>query len=533
MASQTPSSGAPWPRKPTQDASASGAKDPVDDLLLLVENFALSPSFTELKSMRRDLRHERETSRRTEIAYDRNLIELTSCQAQLKQQKELLEKAIADNKAVQAQLQAQQQECAAQAASIKEQLGHIDDFVAEVQTKNQRIAALEVIRQDRDAIQVELASRGVQLASTTEALQTVQEQLDQLQAFRVMMPQLDNGKVEAICHLLDSHFHHAYRFMEDHLDRDLEESLLKNHLAWDDIRSNASMQHITPLCASNSRAARRMRVAAGLAAYAKALDRYVFKPVYMTSCTDEIDHILNTLWNEDPSHEFFVRSVLLKILPQTQDEKKQARVREVVENVHRTLDLWVSPAHREHFKAGLEVLCEHMCQAWMQIQHLRDRVRPSFSFSYHGGWRPLPVSPMMATETPETTATATASASASSPALASASNNGNDDMNNDDNEMNNSNSNSNKSERSAKGLPRRQDIGKVVWPSFLYHHPEDEHDDEELLLSGYFLTDAQTAESENEEESPRRQARRTTRNLDKAAGKRRRDSGIFLSTGGV
>ncbi|KAG6057629.1 hypothetical protein E4U17_001135 [Claviceps sp. LM77 group G4] len=527
MASQTPSSGTPWPRKPTQEASASGAKDPVDDLLLLVENFALSPSFTELKSMRRDLRHERETSRRTEIAYDRNLVELTGCQVQLKQQKELLEKATAENKAVQAKLQAQQQECAAQAASIREQHGHIEDFVAEVQAKNQHIAALEVIRQDRDAIQVELASRGVQLASTTEALHTVQEQLEQLEAFRVTMPQLDNEKIEAICHLLDSHFHHAYRFMEDQLDRDLEESLLKNHLAWDDIRSNASIQHITPLCASNSRAARRMRVAAGLAAYAKALDKYVFKPVYMTSCTDEIDHILNTLWNEDPSHEFFVRSVLLKILPQTQDEKKQARVREVVENVHRTLDLWVSSAHREHFKAGLEVLCEHMCQAWMQIQHLRDRVRPSFSFSYHGGWRPLPVSPMMATED----TTATASASVSSPALASASNNDNDDMNNDDNEINNSNSN--KSERSAKGLPRRQDIGKVVWPSFLYHHPEDEHDDEELLLPGYFLTDAQTAEAENEEESPRRQARRTTRNLDKAAGKRRRDSGIFLSTGGV
>ncbi|KAG5975424.1 hypothetical protein E4U58_001004 [Claviceps cyperi] len=527
MASQTPSNGTLWPRKPTQEASASGAKDPVDDLLLLVENFALSPSFTELKSMRRDLRHERETSRRTEIAYDRNLVELTECKVQLNQQKESLEKAIADNKAVQAKLQVQQQECAAQAASIREQHGHIEDFVAEVQAKDQRIAALEIIRQDRDAIQVELASRGVQLASTTEALQTVQEQLDQLQAFRVMMPQLDNEKVEAICHLLDSHFHHAYRFMEDQLDRDLEESLLKNHLAWEDIRSNASIQHITPLCASNSRAARRMRVAAGLAAYAKALDKYVFKPVYMTSCTDEIDHILNTLWNEDPSHEFFVRSVLLKILPQIQDEKKQARVREVVENVHRTLDLWVSPAHREHFKADLEVLCEHMCQVWMQIQHLRDRVRPSFSFSYHGGWRPLPVSPMMATETLDTTVTA--SASASSPALASASNNGNDDMNNDDNEMNNSN----KSERSAKGLPRRQDIGKVVWPSFLYHHPEDEHDDEELLLRGYFLTDAQTAEAENEEESPRRQARRTTRNLDKAAGKRRRDSGIFLSTGGV
>ncbi|KAG5920535.1 hypothetical protein E4U42_006159 [Claviceps africana] len=483
-------------------ASANGTgRDPVDDLLLLVENFALSPSFLELKNMRHDLLHERESSRRTEIAYDRNLVELNTYQVQLKQQKEQLDKAITDRQAVQSKLQAQLEESAAQAASIKEQDDHVQRLIEEVESKDQRIATLEMIREERDAIKIELATREEQLASTTAALHTVQEQLDQLQAFRVNMPQMDDGKRETICQILDANFQDAYRFMEQYLDQDLEESLLNNHLAWEDMRNHASIQHITPLCASNSRAARRMRVAAGLAAYGKALDRYVFKPVYMTSSSDEIDHMLSALWKEDPAHEFFVRSVLLKVLPQAQNKKKQARVREAAEHVHKALDLFIGAPQREHFKAGLEVLCDNVCEAWMQIQLLQERVRTSFSFGYHGVWRPLPESPLSSLST-------TPSAS-----------------------QNNNNNNNNNTDRSEAGQqPRRQDVGKVVWPSFLYHHPQDEDEDEELLLPGYLLTDAQTADAENEEESPRRLARRSTRNKEQAGGKKRRDSGIFLSS---
>ncbi|KAG5977665.1 hypothetical protein E4U55_006630 [Claviceps digitariae] len=516
MAPLTPNNRLPHPPKLASPMMASAnnsnnsSKDPVDDLLLLVENFALSPSFMELKNMRHDLLHERESSRRTEIAYDRNLVELNTYQVQLKQQKEQLDKTIAEKQAVQSKLQAQLEESAAQAASIKEQDDHVQKLIAEVEAKDQRIATLEMIREERDAIKVELATREEQLASTTEALRTVQEQLDGLQAFRVNMPQLDDEKREAICQILDANFQDAYRFMEQHLDQDLEESLLNNHLAWEDIRNHASIQHITPLCASNSRAARRMRVAAGLAAYGKALDRYVFKPVYMTSSSDEIDHMLNALWKDDPAHEFFVRSVLLKVLPQAQNRKKQARVKEAAEHVHKALDLFISAAQKEHFKAGIEVLCEHICEAWMQIQLLQERVRPSFSFSYHGVWRPLPESPL-------------SSLSAAAPSASQ-----NYQYNN---HGSNSNSNSNSNNRPEKDQqPRRQDFGKVVWPSFLYHHPQDEDEDEELLLPGYLLTDAQTADAENEEESPRRLARRSNRNKEQAGGKKRRDSGIFLSS---
>ncbi|KAG6025496.1 hypothetical protein E4U41_001503 [Claviceps citrina] len=302
--------------------------------------------------------------------------------------------------------------------------------------------------------------------------------------------------------------------MEEHLDQDLDEPLLNNHLAWEDVRKNPSIQHITPLCASNSRPARRMRVAAGLAAYGKALDRFIFKPVYMTSCNDEVESLLSALWKDDPAHEFFVRSVLLKMQPEAQNSKRHARVKEVVEQVHRALDLFVGPAQREYFRAGLEVLCGRLCEGWMLIQHLQERVRPSFSFSYHGVWEPLPASPWAGRNPDKTTSASSqaATAAAASPLSATSA--------------------ASQARRAETGPPRRQDVGKVIWPSFLYQHPQDECEDEELLLPGYLLTEAQTADAENEDESPRRLARRSTRNREQAGGKKRRDSGIFISTGG-
>lgn len=201
MAPLTPNNRLPHVQKLASSAASLNngtSKDAVDELLQLVENFALSPSFMELKNMRHDLLHERESSRRTEIAYDRNLVELNTYQVQLKQQKEQLDKTIAEKQAVQSKLQAQLEESAAQAANIKEQDDHVQKLIAEVEAKDQRIATLEMIREERDAIKIELASREDQLVSTTEALRTVQEQLDQLQAYRVNMPQLDDEKREAM-----------------------------------------------------------------------------------------------------------------------------------------------------------------------------------------------------------------------------------------------------------------------------------------------------------------------------------------------
>lgn len=189
--------------------------------------------------------------------------------------------------------------------------------------------------------------------------------------------------------------------------------------------------------------------------------------------------------------------------PRHKRKKKHERVKEVAKQVYDAIGLFVNSERKEEFKSNLEVLCNRTCDGWMQIQHLEERVRPSFSPNYYiNVWKPLPGS-SSSRRTETTTST-------SSPASSTAA--------------------STSQKKPEEGQPRRQEVGKVIWPSFLYQHPEDP--DEDLLHHGYVLTDAQTAEAEKEGESSRRLARRNTRNNEQIGTKKRRDSGIFLSKGG-
>ena len=222
--------------------------------------------------------------------------------------------------------------------------------------------------------------------------------------------------------------------MEDQLDRELDESFLRDNMAWEAIRNNPLTLHVTPLCASNSLAARRMRVAAGLAAYGKALDGYIFKPVYMTSQNGEIDQTLNAIWTKNASHAFYVRAVLLSVLPETQEKKKNERVNEVVKQVYDAVGSFVNSKRKEEFKSKLEDLCNRTCDGWMQIQHLEERVRPSFSPNYINVWKPLPGS-----SSSRRTETTTSTPSPASSTAASTS-----------------------QKKLEEGQPRRQEVGKVI-----------------------------------------------------------------------
>ncbi|EFY95409.1 uracil phosphoribosyltransferase [Metarhizium robertsii ARSEF 23] len=200
-----------------------------------------------------------------------------------------------------------------------------------------------------------------------------------------------------------------------------------------------------------------------------------------------------------------------------QEKKKNERVKEVVKQVYDAVGSFVNSERKEEFKSKLEDLCNRTCDGWMQIQHLEERVRPSFSPNYINVWKPLPGSSSSrrtetTTSTPSPASSTAASTSQKKPEEGQP-----------------------RRQEVGKviwpdGQPRRQEVGKVIWPSFLYQHPEDP--DEGLLHHGYVLTDAQTAEAEKEGESSRRLARRNTRNNEQIGTKKRRDSGIFLSKGG-
>lgn len=297
-------------------------------------------------------------------------------------------------------------------------------------------------------------------------------------------------------------FDDAYSFMEEFLTRDLDDDCLTDDNMWEGIRSHPSIQHAFPLPASNTPAGKRFRVAIGVTIYGRALAKHVWRPTYIAQ-DNELDKALDALGYQDPLHEAYLRAVLLKVLPERQTRCKDACVRKAVTDVVDGVAGLVPAEHRDAFEARLKIVSSKICSSWSLVQKLEEKVEPNFSLfnACHEGWRSLPA--LLDQRKPSHGALQTPP-------------------------------------QTAQGRPRKPDangqtatsgegVARVVWPAFVYM--SSQLGGETLLQPGYTLTLAQMAEADTD--VSRRASRRTKRQNDAAGpGRRRRDSGIFLSSGG-
>ncbi|PHH64225.1 hypothetical protein CDD81_4839 [Ophiocordyceps australis] len=274
-------------------------------------------------------------------------------------------------------------------------------------------------------------------------------------------------------------FSDAYTFMEESFAPDLDTSCLAEASIWEAVRNHPSIQHSIPIPSSNSPAAKRMRAAAALIMYSRALAKYIWRPTYITRETD-LDKTLASLEAQDPLHEAYARAVLLKISPERQAVCRQSCIKYVVADFMDVMGCLVPEEHRDSFQPGLKQLSEKISDGWFAVQKLQEKVKPSFHFNYLEEWQPLPQTP-------------------SSP------------------------------DQLASSAPGDESSARVVWPTFLYTNPD--HETEELLHHGYTITYAQIGDAEKE--LSRRAVRKTLRLNEQAiaGNKKRRDSGIFLSHG--
>ncbi|GAA3332244.1 hypothetical protein GCM10020331_091690 [Ectobacillus funiculus] len=81
-----------------------------------------------------------------------------------------------------------------------------------------------------------------------------------------------------------------------------------------------SSKQRVPLPASNSLAAKQMRVVAGLIIFGEALAEHIFRPTHITHGR-ELDEVLAHLGTQNPLQEMYVRSALLKVLPDRQQKE--------------------------------------------------------------------------------------------------------------------------------------------------------------------------------------------------------------------
>lgn len=291
-------------------------------------------------------------------------------------------------------------------------------------------------------------------------------------------------------------FDRATGFFRQFLGQDLPEDRLKDETVWQALGKHRDTENI-PLRASNTANAQWMRVAAGLAVYARSLADHVWRPTYL-SADKGVDDVLESLENEDSLHEAFARSVILRIHNNGSGYRKRDRVKHVVDAVTQPVGGLVPRDQLDDFNSGLRDLTWTICDLWEPLQQLEVKVRPSFTSVYRGDWIPLPEDLLVGHHQAE-------------PPQGQEEDQGEATM-------------------SAQKLgPSKAMV--VVWPTFLYVGPFLER----LLCQGYLLTSEQMARAEDEGSS--RSVRQASRQQQsgEASKHARKDSGvsgIFLGGGG-
>lgn len=234
------------------------------------------------------------------------------------------------------------------------------------------------------------------------------------------------------------------------------------------------------LPASNSLAARQMRVVAALTVTGRALVTHIFRQMLVAPDSDLYD-ALGRLALENAEHESYVRAVLLKILPGDQIAIQEAGVDDAVVEIVEALHPWLP--NQGQFASELRPLCEEASKAWNLVLTVQNKIEPNLDPQVLRDWRPLPPILKDAAVKPNTASNKPQAKPAKQQQTATSAQSGMKALN-----MNH--------------------VAGIVWPIFLAH-PIDGAD-VEMISCGYVLTKAQMQEAVEEvsrEESTYRTAR--------------------------
>ncbi|EXL72297.1 hypothetical protein FOPG_12141 [Fusarium oxysporum f. sp. conglutinans race 2 54008] len=511
---------------PHQDTS-----DAINQLVTLLHQYCSEGGFDTLKGVVGENEELKRDKARLQTAYDTNIEALSRHKTEFERQKVDFEKQIgsqkAQNEAIlkakqaadesikkrQAELTALQEKLEMQSSSAKQ-------LMNEIKKKESMINALEATNASQQENLTKAEKESATFQSAKESMQkrvnglttSLDEVRGRLTTFHSFVVKLDNFEARRgeVGDALDSILRNALSFVESSIGIALDEACLTDIAVWGRLRNHASIQRTIPLPASNSPAAKQMRVAAGLRIYSMALADHVFKSTYLTQNSD-FEDVLRDLETEDPLHEAFTRAVLLKIQPARQTRNREARAKMVADQVSDAIADLVPPSQKETLKARLYQVSLEACNAWLVIQQLLEPVRPVFSLHMPEDWVPLPSS------VPQRNSKAGLSGVAREPLATRVENQGQEIQ-----------------QPNAESQPIEiDDIMQVIWPAFYVTSSQQEDDvgDQvpELVHRGHVITRSQGREAEIE--MSRRNARKNARQNSGSSPtqRKRRDSAVFLS----
>jgi hypothetical protein len=271
--------------------------------------------------------------------------------------------------------------------------------------------------------------------------------------------------------------------VESHFKLHLDDSVFGNASNWEKLEVwNHSKTVVIPLPASNTPAAKRMRIAAVIGAIAHSLSEHIFRPVYLLDNDTELSTLLSYLAIEKPGHEEYLRRVLLAASSQMHKANVTKRIQLVVDEVNSCITPLLGSAKSGHFSSRLETLCKQAAEDWQVIQRLGEKIEPFFGQVHEDigeEWNVISLHPCEEAlkKSPAATGVGNNKASKSS-ASTTTTTTGNDKSKNQDR------------------------IHSIIWPSMRYAYPGEE---DGLLTPGLVLTIHQV-QAAKDETNPRRSA---------------------------
>ncbi|KAK2041011.1 hypothetical protein LZ31DRAFT_557344 [Colletotrichum somersetense] len=522
----TPSAGQNSP-KPGLSAHSQRSEDIFNDFVSFISRFCTDKSFQDMKAKIEGYNTLQKKLDDAETTYHKNLKELLRLTADWKDEKEGFEKKIKeqteqhgrdmdDKAAAHRKLKAEQDSTTTLKGKIKfleEEVGrtiatskkHEANIAKLESTMGVQAKDLESAKKKAAELRDELQSATKQLNTQSEALERAKGQLATFRSYIATLVPLKDMRVE-ISEILDSSFKDALALFRAFLGRDFDRDRLQDSKFWDRVRDHVAIHRTIPLPASNSADAKQMRAAAGLAIYSRALEKYVLRPTYLSLGTDAED-VLDELPAVDSFQDALVRAVLLKVLPDQQNARRDACANRVVDEVLSAVAGWVPTDQHAPFKSQLGRLTSLLCSSWQRVQRVHERVESTFTFGTPTDWQLLP---SWIDTIPSDNNSRTA------PPL-----------------------------QGDKERPPRHrdlepaplsvgDVPKVVWPAFIATSPEQSVGEQEgawvLVHHGFVLTRANIRGAATEE-SQARAGRKPTRDSNAPAQRGRRDSAVFLSHG--
>lgn len=164
-------------------------------------------------------------------------------------------------------------------------------------------------------------------------------------------------------------FPEAYKLVLLYFGDDLPDRICHEANAWDALRKHEAVSGSRiPLPSSNSPPAKQMRIAAVLAVLGHHLAEQIFQPLYVLDDGDELGDVLSELASDEPRRETFLRSVLLAVrTDREQQECRNKRIAEVFKATISTVQPLIADGKQENFRRALRDLCSRFCDVWLDV----------------------------------------------------------------------------------------------------------------------------------------------------------------------